>query len=327
MNRKSAPLTVLVTGAFGNIGRHVVRELLGRGHRVRALDRRTRATARDAARIGKGVDVLWGDIRDAAAVASAAGGINAAVHLAFLLPPGSEAAGAREVNVEGTRHLIRAMESGSPGASLVLSSTYALYGDTRSLEGLVRADTPVSPMNNYTRHKLEAEEMLKRSKLRWCIMRLAATMSAEMMLRTRIDPLIFDLPHDCRQEFVHCDDVARAVAACIEGDSGWGKTLLIGGGPECRFMYIDMINRSLGAMGIAPLPPEAFSREARQGGGWLDTSESQALLDYQRWTFQENLEDLARKAGIRRTLARALSPLIRRVILRRSPFYRRNGAG
>ena len=77
-------------------------------------------------------------------------------------------------------------------------------------------------------------------------------------------------------------------------------------------------------MGIGALPAEAFSTEARQGGGWMDTSESERLLGYQRWTFDEHLKDVAAKAGYRRVLGRAFGPLVRWYLVRGSPYYRRS---
>jgi len=48
---------ILVTGATGHVGRHVVSELLGRDARVRALTRNP-----DAANLPRGVDVVRGDL-------------------------------------------------------------------------------------------------------------------------------------------------------------------------------------------------------------------------------------------------------------------------
>ncbi|WP_280413949.1 NmrA family NAD(P)-binding protein [Nocardia carnea] len=50
-------MTILVTGATGNTGRHVVAELLGRGQPVRAL---TRDTQRAAALLPSGVEIVAG---------------------------------------------------------------------------------------------------------------------------------------------------------------------------------------------------------------------------------------------------------------------------
>ncbi|GAA4918624.1 NAD(P)H-binding protein [Streptomyces coeruleoprunus] len=68
-------MTVLVTGATGNVGRHVVEELLGGGHKVRAL-------SRDPAGAGlpPGVDVRAGDLSVPDSLAPALEGVTA-VHL------------------------------------------------------------------------------------------------------------------------------------------------------------------------------------------------------------------------------------------------------
>lgn len=65
----SRPLTVLVTGATGKVGRHLVRYLLGDGHRVRALTR-----SPDTAGLPAEVDLRRGDPTQADTVAEAARG-------------------------------------------------------------------------------------------------------------------------------------------------------------------------------------------------------------------------------------------------------------
>ncbi|HST57726.1 MAG TPA: NAD(P)H-binding protein [Longimicrobium sp.] len=58
-NEAGAPARILVTGATGNVGRHVVAELLKRGNAVRALVRDPAA-----ARLPSRVDVVRGDLAD-----------------------------------------------------------------------------------------------------------------------------------------------------------------------------------------------------------------------------------------------------------------------
>jgi nucleoside-diphosphate-sugar epimerase len=316
---------VLVTGAFGNVGRHVVRELLARGHRVRAFDQlRTPSRAQRRELAGR-VELCWGDMRDAEAIARAVEGQDDVIHLAFVLPPSSERrpAEARDVNVEGASRLIAAMRALASPPRLLFASSYAVHGDTLEVEEPLGPDSPTAPLNAYTEHKVEVERLVRGSGLAWCIVRLGAVLSTESVLGGTIDPLIFDLPTRAKQEFVHSDDVALALARILEVPEAWGRVLMIGGGPSCQVRYGDLINRSLHALGIGALPAEAFSAVARQGGGWMDTRESQRLLGYQRWTFDAHLDDLAARAGVRRWAARALDPVIRWHIVRRSPYLKR----
>ena len=70
---------VLVTGASGFVGSHVARGLVRHGERVRVLVRRTSVMA---ALEGLPVEVVYGDVRDLAAVAAAVAGCREVYHVA-----------------------------------------------------------------------------------------------------------------------------------------------------------------------------------------------------------------------------------------------------
>ena len=90
--------TILVTGATGRVGRHVVQGLLDAGVSVRALVRTPLMAGLPA-----DVEVVQGDIYDPAAVESAANGVDAA----FLLWPSYSAEGAGEVVAALTKQVSR----------------------------------------------------------------------------------------------------------------------------------------------------------------------------------------------------------------------------
>ncbi|WP_246018737.1 SDR family oxidoreductase [Saccharothrix australiensis] len=72
---KANPMTVLVTGATGTVGRPLVAQLLAAGHRVRAL---TRDPAK--ANLPAGAEAVAGNLADTASLAAAFSGVDA-VHL------------------------------------------------------------------------------------------------------------------------------------------------------------------------------------------------------------------------------------------------------
>ncbi|QNE19128.1 NAD(P)H-binding protein [Kribbella qitaiheensis] len=90
--------TVLVTGATGRVGRHLVNDLLDAGTTVRALVRDPAAAA-----LPEAVEVVHGDITDEAAVDRAAAGTDAA----FLLWPSFSAEGAQPVVAALTEQVSR----------------------------------------------------------------------------------------------------------------------------------------------------------------------------------------------------------------------------
>ncbi len=72
----------LVTGGTGFIGAALVRRLVGQGHALRVLDNNSRGAARRIADLLDDVELIEADVRDADAVARAARGMEAVVHLA-----------------------------------------------------------------------------------------------------------------------------------------------------------------------------------------------------------------------------------------------------
>ncbi|MFS0726838.1 NmrA family NAD(P)-binding protein [Paenibacillus sp. 1P07SE] len=65
-------MTILVTGATGTIGRHLVEHLLGKSQQVRALTRNP-----DGARLPDGVEVVKGDLMEPATLGAALAGVRA----------------------------------------------------------------------------------------------------------------------------------------------------------------------------------------------------------------------------------------------------------
>ena len=101
-----------------------------------------------------------------------------------------------------------------------------------------------------------------------------------------------------------------------------GRTLLIGGGPRCQLYQREVIAKPLEALGIGMLPEEAFGSTPYHTD-WLDTTESQALLRYQRHGFDDYVAHMLDAVGWRRHPIRLIGPLARWWMVRGSPYYRR----
>ncbi|MEZ0471236.1 SDR family oxidoreductase [Luteimonas salinilitoris] len=74
-------MTILVTGATGNVGRHVIQQLTRRGAKVRALVRNPAA-----AKLPDGVEVVQGDLLDVDALRSAFQGVSTLFLLNAVVP-------------------------------------------------------------------------------------------------------------------------------------------------------------------------------------------------------------------------------------------------
>jgi len=139
----------LVTGAGGFLGRSLVRRLVARGDEVRVL-------LRGNADLPAGVEVVKGDVTDAALLSRAVPGCDLVFHLA-----GVRRAAVREeflrVNAEGTRRVLEACAAaGAARQRFVLAGSLAAAGPSR--EGRTE-DDPMEPAEWYGESKAEAERI------------------------------------------------------------------------------------------------------------------------------------------------------------------------
>lgn len=315
---------ILLTGAFGNVGVSTLRALVGRGHMLRCFDLPTpasRAAAEEFRNVAS-IDIQWGDIRNKEDVAKAVAGMEVVLHIAGIIPPLSEKNPdlAKAVNVEGTRNLIEAMEKAGKASEplrLVFCSSISVLGRNRDRSRLASANEPLAPSDHYSHHKVECEFLIRGSGLKWCILRLGAVPPVRI---DQFDPIMFEIALDGQVEFVHTADVGLALANAAESGDIWGRVLFIAGGKRCQMLYREFFTKTLETAGIGMLPESAFGPN-RFYTDWMDTTESQALLQYQRHTFDDYLGGISALLSWRKPLIGLFRPLIRRVLLRKSPYY------
>ena len=313
-------MKILLTGPFGNIGSHVIPELLREGHQIRAFDLDLPATRKAARDLGKKVEPVWGDVRDARAVTRAVEGVDAVLHLAAVIPPAADEdpAHTRAVNVDGTANVVKACQGRSRKPRVLLTSTFDVHGHTLSRPPPRHVDDPVVATDPYTESKIAAETLVRESGLEWCIFRL--TDVPVIGLRDP-HPIMFEIGLHNRIEALHADDAATAITRTLRTPDVWGRTLFVGGGPSCQLTYREYLARMLGAMGMEMLPDEAFS-DAEYATDWVDSEESQRLLRYQRRTFDDITGDIAKCLGWKKAFVPMATPLVRRKMLEMSPYWR-----
>jgi len=152
---------VLVTGATGFMGRHLVASLLEDGRAVRVLERR----ASDAFD-GLAVERVTGDVTQAATLEAACAGAESVFNLAGVLSyDAKDEARLQAVNVDGLQNLLAAARQAGCGRVVQVSSVAAVgYTDDRS-----RPQNEDSPFpegawrNRYSRSKRLGEEVVMRA--------------------------------------------------------------------------------------------------------------------------------------------------------------------
>ena len=323
-------MRVLVTGAFGRLGLKGMERLLDEGHSVLAFDVPNRRNRKAARRFEDRLRIVWGDVRSAADVGAAVADSDAIIHNAGVLAPASELNPdlAYAVNVGGTKNILDAMRRKKEPPVIVFASSLAVCGPRVPGGPPLTGDLPVVPTDNYTSNKAECEQLLQESGLPYVIFRIGVSVGVKAAagdLSPDVFRMLFSINPDTRLEWVHPDDVALAQVRAIERRAVVGKTLMIGGGESCRLTFREFYGAMFEATGVGRFPREAYGSGAYYCD-WLDTSESQSLLDYQRTSFDEFIGQLQKESRFTRSLAQMFAPLIRRYMLRYSDAWQsRNG--
>jgi nucleoside-diphosphate-sugar epimerase len=116
-----------VTGATGFIGAELVKQLIGRGHKVSAL---VRSPQKAAFLKTLGVELHAGDITDRQTLQEPMTGVDGVFHLAAWYKVGIKEPLAETINVDGTHNVLMAARAvGVPRT--VYTSTVAVFSDTK----------------------------------------------------------------------------------------------------------------------------------------------------------------------------------------------------
>ncbi|BAP41853.1 NAD-dependent epimerase/dehydratase family protein [Pseudomonas sp. LJDD11] len=152
---------ILITGGAGFIGSHLADALLAKGYPVRILDDLSTGKRSNLPLDNPNVELIEGDVADAALVARAAVGCQAVVHLAAVASVQAsvdDPVKTHQSNFIGTLNVCEAMrEAGIK--RVVFASSAAVYGNNGEGEP-ISEDTPKAPLTPYASDKLSSEHYL-----------------------------------------------------------------------------------------------------------------------------------------------------------------------
>ncbi|MDD1967836.1 NAD-dependent epimerase/dehydratase family protein [Pseudomonas putida] len=149
---------VLITGGAGFIGSHLVDALLAKGYAVRVLDDLSTGKRSNLPLDNPRVELIEGDVADAALVARAAVGCQAVAHLAAVASVQAsvdDPVKTHQSNFIGTLNVCEAMRQAGI-KRVVFASSAAVYGNNGEGQAITE-DTPKAPLTPYASDKLASE--------------------------------------------------------------------------------------------------------------------------------------------------------------------------
>ena len=161
-------MKVLVTGASGFVGRHLIAELLIKKFSVKAL-----LLPDEKDKWDKAVEIIHGDIQHVDTLYPAVRDIDLVFHLAAVKGAFNNAQ-YQDININGTKNLVDAIKKVNPNIRrLIFLSSQAAAGPCSKNKMLTEND-PCNPIDNYGRSKLESEKFLvNQTDIPFTILRIA----------------------------------------------------------------------------------------------------------------------------------------------------------
>ena len=227
-------MTVLVTGATGFLGRHVVQHLLETNHEVRVM---VRSPGSESVLQTPPTDVCYGNVTDPDALAEACRGISEVIHLVAVIRGGSRQFDA--INRQGTANVVAAArEAGSVRRFVHLSAVGAAN----------------VPRLRYLHSKWLGEQEVVNGGLPYAIIRPSLIFGPGDEFTNAIAALVRSLPitpvigsGNNRLQPIHVEDVARCVTLSLSGNIRGNRIVEIGG-PE-QLSYNEIIRTVARVMG------------------------------------------------------------------------------
>lgn len=308
-------MRVLVTGAFGYVGRAVSRGLLDGGHEVVAM-----TTQLNRPQSSNGVTVVVADLRDPKQLDAAVDGVDAVVHLAALTR-------VREsfdmpdkysmVNAVGTENLLTAVAGTKQVMPFVHASTAAVYGAPEKQP--ISEDCEPAPGNPYGMTKLAADVAVRDATAKGDVagvslraFNIAGSVGRHpdpdlsriipkvlAVAAGRFDEVTVNGDGSAIRDYVHIADLATAFALAI-GIAQPGKfgVFNIGATPATVAQIIEVSRRITGrkipAKSNPPAPeaPElrADTTRARTELGWVPSHSSLERIISDAWDAERSAE-------------------------------------
>ncbi len=328
-------MKILITGAFGNIGKAVMEEARKRAHEVIVfeIDNKKTRKAADKYRnkIGK---VIFGDVRNFENVQKAVQECDAVIHLAAIIPPTSKRNRelTMDVNYGGTVNLINAIKATKRKIPLIFTSSASVMGPTQLQDKTVNRNDPLVITGNYEESKIKCEEFLKENADNYLVFRLAGVLpNFSLMSLMSAFPLleeIFDMHQDMRLEMIMAEDVATALVAGAEklkaGATPKNQAYILGGGERNGWQLRggEFLARLFGSLSL-PVPDQKYftSDINTYHLDWYNTTEAQQEFSFQNHPSEDYFKHIKKTFRIFKLPIILFQKIIMKKLVKMSPYY------
>lgn len=295
---------VLVTGAAGSIGVHVIKYLLSEGkYEITALDLKNKKVFKNLRRFKRRINILYGDVNDRILIEALVKDQDIIIHLASSLPPLADMKKglADAIDYNGTENIIRAISYYNPKCHLFFASTTSMY---KSKENpTVRSHIELDDYDYYSLAKYKTEMLIKEKVKNYTIYRIPLVLSNPLK-----DPFMYHVKKNSIVDVITKEDIAYAFVKGIKYLSKLNKkTFNVAG--ESPVLYKDLLKKILEINGLSfkYLLSRIFLEKDYYSPVCADRDELNNLISYRNDSLAEyynRLRSRSKKRNIARFLAK-----------------------
>jgi nucleoside-diphosphate-sugar epimerase len=282
---------ILITGATGTVGKEVLKQLFKkRTYEITVLCRDSARTRKCLKPYKNDVHIVHAELAQKEALQALAGPFDIVIHLAAIIPPlaNENKMVTFAINHLGTKYLVEHIETTSPDAFFMFSSSVAVYGDRLKSPNIAVNDSlPEQEYDFYAQSKVKAEKAVKGSKLDWTIFRLSGIMGVN---NHKMSGVMFFMPLETRMEIATPEDAARAFVNGIEcKEKLTSRVFNLGGGETCRTTYGEFLENNFELRGLGKLnfPPKTFAEKNYHCGDFVDGDELEEIARFRSHTLED----------------------------------------
>lgn len=303
---------ILITGAAGSLGEHVIEYLLKEEkYEITALDLKNKEAIKKLKKYSRKINILFGSIEDQTLMDSLVKDHNVIIHLAGIMPPLANLNKTfnYEIDYKGLENIIRSISFYHPKCMFIFPSTTTLY-EKSAKEISVNSLVKYAKEDYYSENKEKCENLIKEKLKNYVIFRIPFLLS-----ELAKEQPIYLYKNNQEIELLTTKDAAFALVQSIKYKKELNKKIkILSGGKGCRINTKELQLKMLSIYGYPySIYWQKFTNMVTYDGHiYKEDKKLQDLLNYQNDSIESFFIRIKRNYIIRKR-----HPIITKIIKRK----------
>lgn len=289
---------ILVTGAFGSIGKWVLKYLLTEGkYEITALDLKTKESVKKLKK--RKINIVYGNVEEEALMASLIKEHDYVIHLAGIMPPlcNLSKSFGDEIDYTGTENIVKCISFYNPDCFMIYPSATTLY-EKKDIEISSSGQVKISTEDYFSRTKEKCEKLIKEKLKNYVIFRIPFVLGD-----LHYNKAVYLYNKNEELELITDRDAAYALVKSIEYSKELNKKVkILTGGKGCRVNSTNLYLRILDTYGYSRNITWNYIFKPYKYSGYIfkEDKKLEELLNYQNDSIDSYFMRLKRTCGKRR---------------------------